>query len=88
MTQETKQFVDFSDILGLEFKCPKCGASTTHSLAEFKNLPRWCQNCNVELVKENSRDAKAVYAFVDALREIAKTEYPVRLEVSCHAEKK
>jgi len=47
MTSETKVFIDFNDILGLELECVKCGARYSRPIGNISHFPMHCQSCGI-----------------------------------------
>jgi predicted RNA-binding Zn-ribbon protein involved in translation (DUF1610 family) len=47
MTTETRILIEFSDIFGVEFECPHCGAKIVYPLAKpYQRLGSLCPSCN------------------------------------------
>ena len=44
MTNQTKQFIELSDILAFRFECPSCHCSTIIPLKGFNVVPARCPN--------------------------------------------
>jgi hypothetical protein len=74
MIAEVRHYLEFSDILAMEFECPKCHAIASHRIDNMENLPHVCQNCSGELVNGSGFLEAPARRFVTAVRELAKQQ--------------
>jgi hypothetical protein len=50
MTSETRTLIELSDIAGVEFGCPKCGAKILYPMGKsYERIAEHCPNCNEDL---------------------------------------
>ena len=68
MTSETRTYIDFSDIAGVEVTCHECQTSTTRTLERFVDGTCVCPNCETPLLPYNQTDARTLLNFANALR--------------------
>jgi hypothetical protein len=45
MTTETRTYIPFSDLIGLEIACPHCQARITYVIEKFDRFTSACPNC-------------------------------------------
>jgi DNA-directed RNA polymerase subunit RPC12/RpoP len=98
MTSETKTFIEFEDILGVQMECLRCGAKATRPLGKIQRYPVRCENCNEEWFIGSSEQAKEkLYHTLDELAEIQKwvqalpgseIQLKLRLELASQKEEK
>ena len=77
MTTQTKTLLDFADILGLEMDCG-CGATVSHPLEGWKQLPFRCPNCGATLLEREGTDAVQLESFVAYLKMAQRLALPNR----------
>jgi hypothetical protein len=95
MTTETRTLIDLSDILAMQYKCTKCGATFSIPIALAIEHPMKCYNCRIDWhpvpdsfhrVRLNEL-TRAIAQSIQTLAEM-KTDginVNVRLEVAVHA---
>jgi len=74
VTSQTKHYIELSDILTLRFDCknPKCGASLTASVRDFRqNALNYCPLCKEGWALINGTTCEAAIGdFIDAFRKL------------------
>jgi hypothetical protein len=70
MTSETKLFIDFEDVIGVQFECMNCHAKTIIPTSKVERLPSKCSNCHHDWfgTPEDARKNK-LFQFIDLLAE-------------------
>jgi hypothetical protein len=68
MTEQTKRFIELSDIVGLRLTCKQCGSSLSVPRDKLSRLPVNCVNCMAEWDAYNSDDLqRKITALIDAM---------------------
>jgi hypothetical protein len=80
MTTETRVFIELSDIVGIEFECPKCATKILYSLSKsYDRLAEKCPNCFEPWFEEPNRrisdptTSELIRRTVESLRNISST---------------
>jgi hypothetical protein len=81
MTSETKCFIDFSDVVGIELQCPDCKATFTHTLEKFITLSYPCPNCRAPIIAQNQTDDETLGNFVHFLKLVQSLKTPARIRL-------
>jgi hypothetical protein len=92
MPSESRTFIQLTDILGVEFECPKCEAKILYPIKKhYDPLPESCPSCGERWFNENSnlpenqpRIVELVQKTLTSLHNIAETpaiEARVRLNI-------
>jgi hypothetical protein len=56
MTSEVRTLIEFTDIIGIEFECPKCAAKILYPLDKhYDRLLSLCPNCDQTWFDTNDR---------------------------------
>lgn len=71
MTSETHTFLEFSDLIGIQLECLKCGAKATRPLGHIQTYPVRCENCKEEWFIGNETGK---IQFYNMLGELAKAQ--------------
>lgn len=87
MTTQTKNSIQFSDILAFSFECPDCHSQMAVPLKSFRRVPTFCVNCNKELDHPHTRPVQAAFDRLDSaireVEEVAKTrKLAIFIEIS------
>jgi predicted RNA-binding Zn-ribbon protein involved in translation (DUF1610 family) len=64
MTSETKHYIEFSDLVGIEIACQQCQTTVTHTLEKFSNAAYSCPNCNRQIITQDQTDANTLHNFI------------------------
>jgi hypothetical protein len=74
MTIETRTTIEFSDILRVEFECPKCRARMTKELSDQNIVPLRCRNgmCSQMFLIEGSAEYAYLQGALDLMGRYAK----------------
>jgi hypothetical protein len=71
MTNQTKQFIEMSDILAVRLECKDCGSSLLVALGKTVRPPYVCPNCNVPWWDDPDSPAlKALDSFLVGIKRI------------------
>ncbi len=76
MTTETRITVEFSDIVRVEFECPKCHARTNREVSSNNILPTRCKGgvCGQVFFAEGSSEMTYLQAALDLIGRYAKAK--------------
>ncbi len=96
MTSETRTFIEFKDVVAIQFECGNCGAKASFPIGRLDRNPMVCVNCHEEWFISDRDPARAAFSsLVHSLALAAHTasdlqskgvKLSVRLEVSVHEE--
>jgi hypothetical protein len=70
MTEQTRHFVELSDVLSFRLECPDCHCSVVFPVAKFQGTPRSCPNgCGKQWEQLHARAvADALSEFVGSIQ--------------------
>lgn len=74
MTSENIWLFDLKDIMGIRFKCKKCGAVAIFPPDNIKKVPYGCGNCHEQWLQNMSNDERSIHGFTNTLEEIRRME--------------
>ncbi len=69
MTTEKRTFINLDEIIGIQYKCPKCKTSVTVPRTDWGSPPSYCPNngaCRTDagmptnLVRKGTKEAEAI----------------------------
>lgn len=95
MTKENRQFINFDDIVGLQYRCKECGTSLTIPRERWgqgiRTIYNDCPHCFKEApslptdwVKRDTIDEEALNQLIEAIKAVAKLRLKhceIRLEI-------
>jgi predicted RNA-binding Zn-ribbon protein involved in translation (DUF1610 family) len=70
MVVESRHLIEPSDVISVEFSCPKCDARILHRLEGFSRVPLRCPNCHEDLIQPEGPEYVAIEDAVNALRRL------------------
>jgi predicted RNA-binding Zn-ribbon protein involved in translation (DUF1610 family) len=67
MTEETRRFIELSDISALEFACKKCGTRITRSIEEAGKSLNGCPSCGEFWLQGQTREEFSINQLAKAV---------------------
>jgi transcription elongation factor Elf1 len=86
VTSEHRVFIEATDIIGIEFECPRCNTRVHYTLeGSITRKVRVCPNCNEEFYQPSSpeeADLNRVMVGLVTGRALARLKAKIRLEIN------
>ena len=75
MTEQTKHFLELSDILAFRLECPGCHTFVTVPITRFQQVPRYCPNgCGREWEQLSNRHLnESLSGLVESIKIVERT---------------
>lgn len=70
MTSETRTFIAFSDIIGIQLECLNCGTKAILPIGKIHNYPVRCENCKHEWFIGHESGKVKLYTTLDELAKV------------------
>jgi phage FluMu protein Com len=72
MTSETKTFIQFSDLVAVETRCPNCNTCLVHKVEGFDYFRSHCPHCKYEWL--STPDVEYIRDFFYKLAKVKQTD--------------